>query len=84
MKVRCSCSNLMHDEDSSTCTTYGICPDEKYYELLEKDLKTVEEFVDGLVFSTPVWECKVCGRLYFFKPGRIDVYKLEKEILDGE
>ncbi|MBA4538807.1 hypothetical protein H1Z61_17165 [Bacillus aquiflavi] len=82
MKVRCICGNLMEDEKLDTCNAYSIYLDEDYDTLLEKEPKTVEEFVDNMPLSGSLWECKQCGRLHFFKKGKIDVYKLEQEILD--
>jgi len=82
MKVNCICGNLMHDEKPDTCDVYAAYLREKYYDLLESNPETVEEMVDKMPFSTPFWKCKQCGRLHFFKSGKIEVYNLETEIPD--
>ena len=82
MKVRCICGKLMHDEDSKTCKTYSSWLDQDYYDALEKNPATVEELVDNMPLDAPFWMCSQCGRLHFFKLGKIQVFKLEQEVLD--
>ena len=82
MKVRCICSNLMNDENLETCKTYSSCLNQDYYEVLGENPSTVEELVDTMPFSDPFWECSQCGRIHFFRRGKIQVYKLETEVLD--
>ena len=82
MKVRCICGNLMHDENLETCDVYGSFLEENYCELMSKELKSVNEFVDKIPMEAPFWKCKQCERLLFFKRGKLQIYKLEEEILD--
>ena len=82
MKVKCICGHLMHDENLETCQVYNTYLDEDYYELLETNPKSVEELVDNMPTSGGFWVCKECGRLFFFKEDKMEVYKLEKEILN--
>ncbi|MFV0394497.1 MAG: hypothetical protein ACK5LC_08885 [Coprobacillaceae bacterium] len=82
MKIKCICGNIMHDENLETCEVYSTYNDEEYYQLLENNPKTVAEMVDKMPSSGGFWKCKRCGRLYFLKDKKLEVYSLEKEILD--
>ena len=81
MKVRCICGWLLHDENPETCQVFNTYLDEDYYDLLESNPKSIEELVDNMPSSGGFWSCKECGRLLFFKEGKIEIFKLEKEIL---
>lgn len=81
MKIRCLCGNLLNDETLETTNPLMIFPEKEYYDVLESNPKTVEELVDKMP-SGSIWECRVCGRLHHFKEGKLDIYKLEKEVLD--
>jgi hypothetical protein len=83
MKIGCVCGNILNDENLETTTPLTIFPSNDYYDVLESNPKTVEELVDKMPVG-PVWECRVCGRLHYFKTGKIDIYKLEEEIFDEE
>lgn len=83
MKIGCVCGNILDDENLETTIPLTIFPSNDYYDVLESNPKTVEELVDRMPVG-PMWKCKVCGRLYYFNTGKLDVYKLEKEIFDDE
>jgi hypothetical protein len=72
----------MHDENPKSCEVYSTYLDEDYYDLLESNPQSVEEMVDKMPLTDIFWKCKKCGRLYFFKDKKLEVYKLEKEVLD--
>ena len=83
MKIGCACGNILNDENLETTIPLTIFPDNDYYDVLESNPKTVEELVDKMPIGS-MWECRVCGRLHYFKTGKIDIYKLEEEIFDNE
>lgn len=82
MKVSCICGNSMHDENLETCNVYSCILDEDYYKLLDSNPKSVEELVDNMPLLDPFWECIKCGRLYFFREGKMQIYNVEKEVND--
>jgi len=69
----------MHNESEETCKIYGTYLDKEYCQLLEANPKSVEELVDNMPFTGGFWDCRKCRRLFFFKEGKMDVYKLETE-----
>jgi len=80
MKVVCLCGNLMFDENSETCRTYSCLIEQDYHNLLKNNPKTISELVDNMPFGEMFWVCNYCERLHFFKKGKIQVFKIEKEI----
>jgi len=72
----------MHDEKFETCNVYDTYIDEDYCKLLESNPKTVEELIDKMPLADPFWQCKQCGRLHFFRKGKIQIYNIEKEVQD--
>lgn len=83
MKIRCLCGNILNDETPETTNPLVIFPENEFYDVLESNPKTVDELVDKIPDGS-MWECRVCGRLHYFKKGKFDIYKLEKEVFDDE
>ncbi|WP_348920546.1 hypothetical protein [Enterococcus rotai] len=83
MKIRCSCGNILNDETLETTNPLMVFPEKEYYDVLESNPKTVEELVDKMP-SGSIWECRVCGRLHYFKEEKIAIYRLEEEVPDND
>ncbi|MBL1231080.1 hypothetical protein IW492_17895 [Enterococcus sp. BWB1-3] len=82
MKIKCLCGNVLNDENLETTNPLIIFSENEYYDVLESNPKTVEELVDNMPLGS-MWECRVCGRLFYFKEGKFDIYSLEKEVFDS-
>ncbi|MTD42012.1 hypothetical protein GIX45_25995 [Erwinia sp. CPCC 100877] len=82
MKIKCLCGNVLNDENLETTNPLIIFPENEYYDVLDSNPKTVEELVDNMPLGS-MWECRVCGRLFYFKEGKFDIYSLEEEVFDS-
>lgn len=80
MKIVCVCGNILDDENLETTIPLTIFPNNDYYDVLESNPKTVEGLVDKMPLGS-MWECRVCGRFYYFKEGKFDIYKVLLPIL---